>query len=360
MFDTLRKWANHYFQDEEAVLLIALIASALLMVALLGQVLIPFFASLVVAYLLQGLINSMTKRKIPYWIAFAACYLFFLGTLTVVIFLVLPLAWNQLAQLFTALPNMLVKGQAVLTQFPLDHPDLLSVNQLEQWIELAQQEAGAFGQKLLSISFALLPNLVNILVYLVLVPVLVFFLLKDKDGLTRWLVARLPEERPLLNRIWSEMDQQLSNYVQGKVLEILITGAATFVLFVSLGLNYAALLALLVGLSVVVPYIGVAIITIPVAVIGFFQWGLTDMFAYLMVGHLILQMLDGQVLVPLLFSEAVNLHPVAIILAVLVFGSFWGLWGVFFAIPLATFIKAIMTSWPKAIKQVQEDITGTG
>ena len=222
-------------------------------------------------------------------------------------------------------------------------------------MELAQKEVGAFGQKLLSISFALLPNLVNILVYLVLVPVLVFFLLKDRTDLTHWLVARLPEERPLLNRIWSEMDQQLSNYVQGKVLEIIITGAATFVLFVSLGLHYAALLALLVGLSVVVPYIGVAIVTIPVMLIGYFQWGFTDAFVYLLIGHGVVQMLDGQVLVPLLFSEAVNLHPVAIILAVLVFGSFWGLWGVFFAIPLATFIKAIMTSWPKAIKQVQEE-----
>ena len=60
----------------------------------------------------------------------------------------------------------------------------------------------------------------------------------------------------------------------------------------------------------------------------------------------VIQGVDGLVLVPLLFSEAVNLHPVAIILAVLVFGSWWGLWGVFFAIPLVTLIKAIMTAWP--------------
>ncbi|MDF1644750.1 MAG: AI-2E family transporter [Pseudomonadales bacterium] len=355
MFGTIRKWANYYFQDEEAVLLIALIIGSMVVIAVLGQVLIPFLGSLVVAYLLQGLINSLVARKVPYWIAFTFCYVLFLGVLTVVIFLVLPLAWNQLAHLFNALPSMFIKGQKVLFQFPLDYPDILSAEQLNDWVELAKNEVGAFGQKLLSFSFTLLPNLVNILVYLVLVPVLVFFLLKDKTYLVEWFVSRLPTRRPFLSSIWTEMDQQLSNYVQGKVIEIIITGAATFILFVSLGLNYAALLALLVGLSVVVPYIGVAIVTIPVALIGYFQWGATDLFVYLMAGHLILQILDGYVLVPLLFSEAVNLHPVAIILSVLVFGSFWGFWGVFFAIPLATFIKAAMTSWPRAIKQVHQE-----
>jgi len=358
MFGTIRKWANHYFQDEEAVLLVALIVGFMVVVAALGQVLVPFFASVVVAYLLQGVIGSLEKRKVPYWIAFSTCYVLFLGVLTVLIFLVLPLVWNQLTHLFNALPNMFHKGQAILLQFPVDHPDLLSAQQLHDWVELGKSEVGAFGQKLLSFSFTLLPNVVSILVYLVLVPVLVFFLLKDKVYLVGWLAARLPKRRPLLNSIWAEMDQQLSNYVRGKVIEIVITGAASFVLFVSLDLNYAALLALLVGLSVVVPYIGVAIVTVPVALIGYFQWGATDLFAYLMIGHLILQILDGYVLVPLLFSEAVNLHPVGIILAVLVFGSFWGFWGVFFAIPLATFVKAIMTSWPRAIKQVhQEGVT---
>lgn len=75
---------------------------------------------------------------------------------------------------------------------------------------------------------------------------------------------------------------------------------------------------------------------------------------YLMIAYGIIQALDGNVLVPLLFSEAVNLHPVAIIVAVLVFGGLWGFWGVFFAIPLATLIKAILNAWPKAKQHVGE------
>ena len=101
------------------------------------------------------------------------------------------------------------------------------------------------------------------------------------------------------------------------------------------------------GLSVLIPYVGAAVVTIPVALVAFFQWGWNGEFFYLILVYGIIQALDGNVLVPLLFSEAVNLHPVAIILAVLVFGGFWGLWGVFFAIPLATLIKALLQSWPK-------------
>ena len=87
--------------------------------------------------------------------------------------------------------------------------------------------------------------------------------------------------------------------------------------------------------------------TIPIALIGLFQWALVQQFTILMIAYFFIQALDGNVLVPLLFSEAVNLHPVAIIIAVLVFGGFWGFWGVFFAIPLATLLKAVMNAWPR-------------
>jgi len=144
-----------------------------------------------------------------------------------------------------------------------------------------------------------------------------------------------------------EMNRQIANYIRGKVIEIVICGGVTYIAFVALGLNYAALLALLVGVSVVVPYVGAVVVTVPVMLIALFQWGWSDQFIYLMAVYGIIQTLDGNVLVPLLFSEAVNLHPVAIICAVLLFGGLWGFWGVFFAIPLATLFKAVLDAWPR-------------
>ena len=148
-------------------------------------------------------------------------------------------------------------------------------------------------------------------------------------------------------RIWHEMNLQMANYVRGKAIEILVVGLVSYVFFLFMGLQYAALLGLLVGLSVVIPYIGAMIVTFPIAAVGYFQWGFGSELLWLMVGYGIIQALDGNVLVPLLFSEAVNLHPIAIILAVLVFGGLWGFWGVFFAIPLATLVKALYNAWPR-------------
>jgi len=111
---------------------------------------------------------------------------------------------------------------------------------------------------------------------------------------------------------------------------------------------FTMLISMLVGFSVLIPYIGAAVVTIPVAIVAFIQFGFTAEFAWVMIAYGIIQLLDGNVLVPVLFSEVVSLHPVAIIVAVLVFGGIWGFWGVFFAIPLATLVNAVLRAWPRA------------
>lgn len=161
-----------------------------------------------------------------------------------------------------------------------------------------------------------------------------------------------------MTAIWSEMDVQFANYVRGKAIEILIVGIASFIAFLILDLNYAALLALLVGLSVLIPYIGATVVTLPVLLVGYMQWGYSPDFLWLFVVYGTIQLIDGNMLVPLLFSEVVNLHPVAIIVAVLLFGGIWGFWGVFFAIPLATLVKAVYNAWPrKDINPNQAELT---
>ena len=135
------------------------------------------------------------------------------------------------------------------------------------------------------------------------------------------------------------------NYLPGTAIEIIIIGAVSTVTFIFLDLNYAVLLGVLVGLSVLVPYVGATLVTLPVMLVALFQWGIGPEFGYVMLAYGIIQALDGNLLVPLLFSEAVNLHPVTIIIAVILFGGLWGFWGVFFAIPLATLVKALITAW---------------
>ena len=347
MFKVLRDWIQRYFSDEEAVVLAVLLFLAFTAVLTLGGMLAPVLAGMVLAYLMQGLVTTLERLRLPGGLAVGLVFALFMGLLVVFIVVVLPLLWHQLITLFNELPGMLAKWQSLLLLLPERYPHLVSDEQVLQAIEVARGEIGKFGQWALTFSLSSLPLLVNIMIYLVLVPILVFFFLKDREMIGRWVSGYLPRERALITRVAEEMNRQIANYIRGKVIEIVICGGVTYVAFVALGLNYAALLALLVGVSVVVPYVGAVVVTVPVMLIALFQWGWSDQFIYLMAVYGIIQTLDGNVLVPLLFSEAVNLHPVAIICAVLLFGGLWGFWGVFFAIPLATLFKAVLDAWPR-------------
>ena len=347
MFKVLRNWIQRYFSDEEAVILAVLLVLAFTVVLTLGGMLAPVLAGMVLAFLMQGLVNLLERLRVPSGVAVGAVFALFMGTLALFMLVLVPLLWHQLITLFNELPGMLGKWQSLLLLLPERYPHLVSDEQVLQAIEAARGEIGKFGQWALTFSLSSLPLLVNIMIYFVLVPILVFFFLKDRVMIGRWVSGYLPRERALLTRVAQEMNRQIANYIRGKVIEIFICGVVTYIAFVALGLNYAALLALLVGLSVVVPYVGAVVVTVPVTLIALFQWGWGDQFIYLMVVYGIIQTLDGNVLVPLLFSEAVNLHPVAIICAVLLFGGLWGFWGIFFAIPLATLFKAVLDAWPR-------------
>ena len=347
MLEILHKWYRRYLFEEESVLLLILLTIAVILLMTIGDILAPVLASVVLAYLMQGLAIRLTALGLPQWVAVSLAYIVFLGVFFGVILGLLPLVWRQLISLAGEMPRMLDQLRQFLGVLPERYPEIVSARQLNQIVGMAQSELANLGQVIVTRSLASIPGVFFVLVYMVLIPMLVFFFMRDREKILGWLGGFLPQERPLLRRIWVEMDIQFSNYARGKVLEIIVVGAVSYFCFAYMDLNYAALLGLLVGLSVIIPYVGAVLVTLPVAMVGFFQWGFASEFYYLCVVYLIIQAVDGNVLVPLLFSEAVNLHPVAIIMAILFFGGIWGLWGVFFAIPLATLIKAIINAWPR-------------
>lgn len=352
MYDVIKGWVNRFLGEEEAVLLAVLLFAIFAIIIWMGGILAPFLTGIVLAFVMQGIIKSLLRFGVPNSLAVGMTFLLFMGAFVITLLLVIPRVWRQLRNLYAELPDMVTRTQTLLAELPEKYPDFVSQNQVDTWVEMLNAEVGDIGQAVVTFSLAQLPVLVTVAVYMVLVPIMVLFLLKDKDEILNWCKSFLPEKRPLMNLIFDDMNQQMSNYIRGKVAEIIIIGLTTYVFFVFFGLDYAALLAFLVGLSVIVPYIGVFVVTVPVVIIAYLQFGISDELMYLLIGHTIIQMLDGFVLVPMLFSEAVNLHPIAIIVAVLVFGSWWGLWGVFFAIPLATLIKSIMNAWPHAKAEV--------
>jgi len=342
-------WFKRAFSDPQIVFLSLILLSSFGIVLSFGDMLAPVFASAVIAYLLEGIVMRLDQRGIPRWLSSSLVFVLFVVCLTLILFGLFPLLSRQVTQLVQQMPAMISAGQQALMALPERYPDIISPAQIQDLLNLIRQEVAHFGQQVVTLSLASVASLLTMLVYLVLMPLLVFFFLKDKEPIMAWFSRFMPEERRLAVQVWSEVDKQITNYMTGKFWEILIVSAVSFVVFISFGLQYAVLLAVLVGLSVIIPFLGATLVTIPVLLVAWFQWGWGNEFIWLATAYIIVQILDGNVLVPVLFSEAVNLHPVAIIVAILVFGGFWGLWGVFFAIPLATLVNAIFQAWPQYV-----------
>lgn len=343
----VREWFQRHLSNPQVVILVLLLSSGFLGVYLLGGMLTPVLASVVIAYLLEGLVGILQRRRVPRLVAVVLVFLLFILSCLFALFLLLPLVFEQLQQLFVQLPSIILWVQGQLLHLPERFPEFISEQQVTDLTNLIRSEIGQLGQKVLSYSAASVMGIISMLVYLFLVPLMVFFFLKDKERILRWFGRFLPRDRQLASQVWREVDRQIGNYVRGKVWEILILWSVSTLAFTLLGLEFALLLGLFVGLSVLIPYIGATAMMVPVALIAYFQWGWSSQFAWAVTAYTVIQILDGNVLATLLFSEVTNLHPVAIIVAILVFGGLWGFWGVFFAIPLATLVQAVITAWPK-------------
>lgn len=342
----ITSWFRRYFSDPEVVFLALFLVITFAVVIMMGHMLAPVLASLVIAYLLEGPVSKFEYLRIPRTAAVFVVFLIFLAFVIVVLFGLIPMLSHQISQLVQQLPVMISQGQQVLMQLPERYPEVFPPDQVQEMINVLRQEIAQFGQDVVSLSMSSVVGFITVVVYLILTPLLVFFFLKDKNRIIGWMLSFLPSDRKFADTVWRDVDRQVANYVRGKFWEILVIWSASFVTFSLFGLQYAMLLGVLVGLSVIIPYIGAAVVTLPVLIIAWFQWGWGADFAWLAVAYFAIQAVDGNVLVPLLFSEVVNLHPVAIIVAILVFGGFWGFWGVFFAIPLATLVQAILSAWP--------------
>jgi putative permease len=332
--------------DPQVMGLAVVLLVGFFIVFLTGEMLAPVIASIIIAYLLEGLVAVFQRNGLPRLVAVLLVFLGFIAFMAFVTFALLPLLSRQATQLFQLLPDMLTSGQNALMRLPQRYPELFSEAQIRDLISTIRVEALSYGQHVVSRSVSSVVSVITVAVYLILMPLLVFFFLKDKTRIVNWFVRFLPKDRRLLSQVWVEVDRQIGNYVRGKFIEILIVWVATYLTFAIMSMRFSMLLGVLVGLSVLIPYIGAAAVTIPVAVLAYFQWGVGPEFWSLIVAYGIIQALDGNVLVPILFSEVVDLHPVAIIVAVLIFGGVWGFWGVFFAIPLATLVQAVLKAWP--------------
>jgi putative permease len=345
----IQDWVTRYFSDPEVISLVLLLIFGMFVVVMFGHMLMPVIVSIIIAYLLDGLVSWLEKFRMPRIAAVALVTLLFMTVIITLVVGLLPFITDQITQFMQELPAMINKGQQELMLLPEKYPQLISQEHVNQIFSYIDSNINDLGQYILTVSLSSVKGLIEVLVYVVLVPFLVFFFLKDKDLIFSWLSSFLPEERGLTKTVWKEVNQQIANYIRGKIWEIILVWSVTYITFFFIGLEFAMVLALFVGLAVLIPYIGATVMIIPVSLIAFFQWGADLHLVYILSAYAIIHALDGNMLAPLLLSEVVHIHPVAIIVAILIFGGLWGFWGLVFAIPLATLLHSVLKAWSSTL-----------
>jgi putative permease len=344
----IRDWFIRQLSNPQLVSLFLLFLLFWVLLTFFSAVFAPVFAAMVVAYLLEAPVRRLERIGLSRTLASLLVWLLAVIVLVLMISMLLPQLLRQSGQIATELPKLANELQVWLSMLAERYPTVISPEQVQGLAGGVSINLGSLRQEVLARTHLLGVGLTYLVIYLILVPLIVFFLIKDKVKIKAWLRQFLPRDIGLITQVWTDVDKQLGNYVRGKVIEIGIVWTVTFITFKLLGLNYAMLLGAATGFSVLVPWVGATLVTFPVAAVAYTQFGIGPAFASVLVAYGVIQALDGNVLVPLLFSEANDLHPVAIIIAVLFFGLTWGFWGVFFAIPLATVVAAVIKAWQAA------------
>jgi putative permease len=339
-------WFRRHFSDPQVVLLAVLLAVGFSVVLIFGRMLAPAIAALIIAFVLDRPVMLLRGRGVPNVVATSVVFVGFLGVASFVVLTILPLVLEQVTELVRQLPSITLQIQDAVLALPERYPSLFDEAQVAEIIAALRAQILNLGEPVLQYSLASITSLVTVVVYVILGPLLVFFFLKDKEKIIQWFSRFLPSQRRLVNQVWKEVNQKIGAYIRGKVYEIMIVGVVTWLTFTVIGLDFAILLALATGFSVLIPYIGAAAVFFPVAAVAFFQWGPGGDFVVAIVAYGIIQGLDGNLLAPLLFAEIVKLHASAIVVAILIFGGIWGFWGLFFAIPLATLAHEVIKAWP--------------
>ena len=352
MLDLLVQWYKRRFADPQVIALVVILIAGFLILYFFSGILAPLLVAIVLAYLLEWPTHLLEKLGCALIWAVSIILTLFIGISAIVILILAPTVWQQGMTLISDIPNMINKFNEFAQELPDRFPALMDAGIVDMMAENLRKFS-TVAESVLKVSLASLIGIITLSIYLILVPLMTFFLLKDKQQMLNAVRRVLPKNRILAAQVWIEVNQQITNYIRGKVTEMIIVGIFTYFVFAFFDLRYSVLLAVIVGVSVLVPYVGAVLATIPVIVIALSQWGLGSDFWALFIAYLVVQGLDSNLLVPILYSEAVNMHPLVIILSVIIFGGMWGFWGVFFAIPLATLIKAVLHALPDEIANEQ-------
>lgn len=312
----------------------AIAATAGVLVYLLSPILAPFLAAAVLAYIFNPLVTRMSRR-VPRTLAVSIALLLIAAVIVLVLLVLLPLIARQVKAIAIQVPQYidairLHLGPLVQQYFGVE----LDTELVKEWLSQHTKE-------LQSVALSLLPTLksgglalLELFANLVLVPVVLFYFMRDWDGLITRAAELIPRQwSETVSRLLGEIDTVLGEFLRGQLLVMLLMAVFYSVGLWLVGLDYALSVGLIAGFLTFVPYLGVIIGVVLATLTGLLQFGELMPLLWIWLVFVIANVLEGNVFVPWLVGDRIGLHPVAVIFALLAFGQLFGFTGVLLALP---------------------------
>ncbi|MCP3739010.1 AI-2E family transporter [Rossellomorea sp. BNER] len=306
----------------------------------------PIIIAGVLYYLLRPLVLFLS-RYIPRSLSIILIYLMGIGIITALVYYLGPLLQRQINGLINNTPQLVDDIQHLLLN--LKQNDLIERFQEGQnfsFEEIARRftdELNAFLSTLGSNIIKIISTVTSILVLIVIIPFVLFYMLKDGDRLPQYVLKLVPKQHEKDGkRILKDMDDALSSYIQGQIIVSLCVGVLIYIGFLIIGLDYSLVLALVAMFTNVIPFVGPFIGTIPSLVVAFLDSPLMALWVLLVV--IVVQQIESNFISPQVMGKKLDVHPLTIILLLLAAGNFAGLLGLILAVPTYAVSKVIVVN----------------
>lgn len=303
-------------------------------------VLTPFMISLILAYLLSPVIQYMEKRKISRTVAIITVYLIFSIMILVFCVRVMPLFLDDLEELVLQLPQYSSALQEFFHQLEMDYRRFNLPQSLRDIVDSNIENLSEALTAQLARSYDFLLDLFGRILLLLLVPILTFYLIRDARKLRESFFDLFPGRmRNKLDHVAADIDLSLGAFIRGALLVSLAVAALTYIGLLILGVNFSLVLAIIIGITNMIPYIGPIIGALPAVLVAFLDSPFLALKVIVLI--VIIQQAESQLIVPVVIGRSTRLHPLAIILVLLLGGKLFGLSGLILAVPAAIIIRVV-------------------
>ncbi|WP_234489360.1 MULTISPECIES: AI-2E family transporter [Paenibacillus] len=303
----------------------------------LKAILAPFVVAMIISYVLNPVVSMLAARKMPRGIAVLLIYAVFLTCLAVILINLIPMLIEQMEELNEHLPEMTMHAQNIMNNLDNRGVPVGIKEGVDQWL-LQWEDRLAKG---ISNFMDHIGSTINIVLNIFIIPFLIFYILKDFDVFERAVVSLLPRTRRKASvRLLKEIDEALGNYVRGQFLVCLIVGILAYIGYMIVGMPYALLMASIVAVFNIVPYLGPFLGAAPAVVMAStISWKMVLM---VIIVNWLCQLLESNIVSPQVVGKKLHLHPMLIIFALLVGGEIAGVVGLILAVPLFAVLKVII------------------